>query len=478
MKRREFLISSSSAAAATLWAPLVNTGRAVIQAETLRHPAAGSLRVHPKNGRYFTDGSGKAVYLAGWNVWSNLQDGFGSGWEHGWGDRFDFDACLDDHVKNNLNYIRLWLYETAKVTFPGGEYKGSSPDVPAPNPWRRTGPGKAADGAFKFDLTKYNQAYFDRLRSRVAAAGKRSIYVSVMLFEGFSIRGGSRHQAYPWHPFNPANNINAINGDPNGDGEGDEIHTLQVSAITRLQEAYVRKVIDTVNDLDNVLYEIANESTGSAKWQYHMIRFIKAYESKKPKQHPVHMSGAGAITNDHLRGSPADGIDPMRERGSHYLVNPPAADGKHVVIADTDHFGWNKHRDDPAKGRAWAWKNFTRGNNASLIIPLPNQPGWNEARRALGDTRSFASRIDLAAMTPRNELASTKCCLANPGREYLVYLPDGGKVTMDLSAAKGALCAEWSNPITGKTPKAATTLGGGRRNFTAPFEGDAVLYIH
>jgi hypothetical protein len=50
---------------------------------------------------------------------------------------------------------------------------------------------------------------------------------------------------------------------------------LQLFAVTRLQEAYVRKVIDAVNDLDNVLYEISNESDDSSKdWQYHLIRFI------------------------------------------------------------------------------------------------------------------------------------------------------------------------------------------------------------
>jgi hypothetical protein len=45
------------------------------------------------------------------------------------------------------------------------------------------------------------------------------------------------------------------------------------------RKGYVRKVIDTVNDLDNVLYEISNEDTGSpadSAWQYHMIAFVKA----------------------------------------------------------------------------------------------------------------------------------------------------------------------------------------------------------
>ena len=35
---------------------------------------AAPLRVLSSNPRYFTDGSGKAVYLTGSHTWSNLQD--------------------------------------------------------------------------------------------------------------------------------------------------------------------------------------------------------------------------------------------------------------------------------------------------------------------------------------------------------------------------------------------------------------------
>jgi hypothetical protein len=38
-------------------------------------PARGPLRAHPRNPRYFTDGSGKPVYLTGSHHWDNLQDG-------------------------------------------------------------------------------------------------------------------------------------------------------------------------------------------------------------------------------------------------------------------------------------------------------------------------------------------------------------------------------------------------------------------
>jgi hypothetical protein len=56
-----------------------------------------------------------------------------------------------------------------------------------PQPWPRTGPGQAKDAKPKFDLSTFDQTYFDRLRQRVAAAGRAGIYASVMLFEGFSL---------------------------------------------------------------------------------------------------------------------------------------------------------------------------------------------------------------------------------------------------------------------------------------------------
>ena len=59
-----------------------------------------------------------------------------------------------------------------------------------------------------------------------------------------------------------------------------------------------------------------------------------------------------------------------------------------------------------------------------------------------GYTLALARRMNLAACTPQGSLASTAYCLADPGREYVVYLPSGGKVTVDLSAAKGGLAVE------------------------------------
>ena len=113
----------------------------------------------------------------------------------------------------------------------------------------------------------YDPAYFERLRSRVRSAGQRRMYVSVMLFEGWGLFHANRGRATPagwaWrgHPFHRDNNVNGVNGDADGDPLTGEVHTLANPAVNDLQAAYIRAVVDAVNDLDNVLYEVKSSSS-------------------------------------------------------------------------------------------------------------------------------------------------------------------------------------------------------------------------
>jgi Family of unknown function (DUF6298) len=288
----------------------------------------GPLRVHPANPRYLQNSSGKAVYLSGSTF----------GWEllGSNNNTADFGSYLHLIKMNDHNLIRLWSNEnTWRV--------GYSPITSTrPMPWRRTGPGEALDHQPKFDLTQFDSEFFDNLRSRAVEAHRRGIYVMVMLFQGFSIdsKGGAVGDAWPYHPFNASNNINGVNGDLDGDGAGTEVHTLADATITTLQKRYIEKTIDTLNDLDNVIFEIANEDTESHannSWRYEMINHIRSYESQKPKQHPVvltpHAYGGGNY-NAALFASPADAISPGN---ASYREDPPAATGNKVILADSDH---------------------------------------------------------------------------------------------------------------------------------------------
>lgn len=462
-------------------------------------PVRGPLRAHPDNGRYFTDDSGRAIYLTGSHTWANLQDIGLAG-----GPPFPYREYLDFMQSYGHNFMRLWMFEQ-----PERACWTEERILFAPLPWARTGPGTAADGLPKFDLATWNQAYFDRLRQRLVLAGQRGIYAAVMLFQGWSLSVNERGLD-PWvvHPFNVDNNVNGVDVPYTGwdDDSHPSLHSMHNPEVLLHQEAYVRKVIDAVNDLDNVLYEIINEG-GSIAWQLHMVDLVHAYERGKAKQHPVGItSGTPWIRNTPVAASAVDWFSPVSQPNwwgrpgtplvEDYREDPPAADGRKVVLPDTDHL-WG-HGGNPK----WVWKCFARGHNPIFMDPWQglylgtteeiapwsftggiskdqrDYPDWEPTRRAMGDTRRYAIKMDLVQMVPHPELASTHYCLAQPGEEYLVYLPEGGHVTLDLCEVKGQLAVEWFLPQVGRAlPGGRPLPGGDYAVTTAPYTGDAVLYL-
>jgi hypothetical protein len=429
---------------------------------------SGPLRVCTENPRYFADAAGRAVYLTGSHTWGNLKDIDVNDPPK----PFDFDAYLRFFEEYNHNFIRLWTWELSKY-----RYSKDGPFLYSePFPWVRTGPGNALDGKPKFDLKRMDETYFQRLRERVVLAGQRGIYVSVMLFEGHGVQYSEPPWCWDGHPFNAANNVNGVDGNPDGDERGTEVHTLATPAITAIQEAYVRRVVETLNDLDNVLYEVANEAGPySTEWQYHIIRFVQSVEATLPKRHPVGMTFQyGGGSNRTLLESPADWISPNPDGG--YRDNPSPADGSKVILNDTDHL-WGI-----GGSTVWVWKSFLSGTNPLYMDAFDTQ-GFrsNESvRRSLGDTKRFAERVDLAATTPQPALASSGYCLSNipsPNPVAIVWVPAEAEITVNLSGTNREVRVEWFHVADRSTISGETVTGGSPRAFRSPFHGDAVLFL-
>jgi len=485
--------------------------------------AAGPLVVSEANPRYFTVASGDAtkemaVYLTGSHVNNNFHDGMGPGTDCAENpEQFDFDAYLEFLKDHGLNFIRLWRWEHFRSQIATVHLCMS------PQPWPRTGPGTASDGKPKFDLSRFDDAHFERLRDRVAAAGKLGIYVDVMLFDGHAIHLSPPPDNVEGHPFHARNNINGI-----GITSIVDYQVLPLGpGIQVLQEAYIRKVVDTVHDMPNVLYEVANESSGdsadsvalpdgtviptpigdSTEWQYWVIDYVKTYEQQMGyDKHPVGMSMQYPVAdqrkvNEPLFNSPADWISPGFDEPAakvkpgegpppgRWLTDPPVNDATKVIISDTDHYS-------PLQSDAlWAWKSFLRGHNPVLydlgILGGPNPPdktagapsyeSLEPARVALGDTAGFARRMNLLEMEPRGDLSSTDYALANPGEEYLILQPSEGSEALTLKLEAGTYTVEWFS-VNGRQSSRAdnvTIKASIATSFSAPIEepGPAVLHL-
>lgn len=434
-------------------------------------PVSGTLRVDPVNPRYFTAGSG-AVYLTGSHTWGNFKDRAANDPPP----EFNYSAFLDFLVAHRHNFFRLWTWEQPHSADNTLLYF-------TPFAWPRSGTAKASDGKPQFDLDQFNQAYFDRMRARVIAARDRGIYVSIMLFDGWDLRNSYNDTG--GFPMAAGNNVNGVAT------TADEFLSLSNSEITRRQEDYVTKVIDTVNDLDNVLYEIANETGNSAAeiaWQYHMVDFVHTAEQSRPKHHPVGMTSTypGSDSDLYAAKNHADWISPNTQ-----LPTSPY-DGRKVVLNDTDHsYGWMPLQSSgPLGQRQWAWETFCLGAAPVFMDPYletwdgrnsPSgatpDPQWNTIRDALGYTALYASRLDLERAVPSPSLCSTGYCLADLGHQYLVYQPDSGG--FKLMVAAGTYRAEWFDPVTGQATDGGTLVGAGQQSLTPPasFTADAVLLL-
>jgi hypothetical protein len=442
------------------------------------------LRVSSVNSHFLTDATGRAVYLAGSHTWDDMQD---MDTTPNAPAAFDFNAYVNFLVAHGGNMTILWRKDLptfcnwgAGGTWHIGQF-----------PWLRTGPATASDGLSAFDLSRFDQSYFDRLRARVLQLEQHNIYATVQLFDGLQLI--NNRCATDGYPFSSGNNVNGV-----GDGGGTGSMTMSApNAITDFQDAFVKKVIDTLNDLPNVLWEVSEEApANSTWWQNHMVSLIHTYEATKALQHPLGYPWLTEGSDATLYASAADWVAPSAR------TSPPTNAGNKAIVNDSDHSYYGMWNDSAQTNRAYLWENFTNASSVLFMDPYEIfwssgnrnlcqnpvngvcngvDPRWDNFRNNLGYAVAYANKINLAAMTPHGGLASTGWALANTastGSEFLVYAPNGGTFTVNLSNTNRTLNVEWLNPSTGVTSPAGTVSGGSSsQSFTPPFGGDAVLHV-
>jgi len=327
-----------------------------------------------------------------------------------------------------------------------------------------------------------------------------NIYAGVYLFTGEWIASFRCDGGNDGYPFSGKNNVNGV--DDGGRGTG-SITMTGPNDITRFQDAYIRKTIDILNDLPNVLWMVSEEAPkASAWWNQHLIDVVRQYEATTPMNHPIGLGVTSDNADSALYDTNADLVAPA------IRISPVSSCGSgtpscKVNLNDSDHsyFGDMWH-DSEQQVRNYFWENFAGGNSVVFMDPyevyypregrnLCTAPvnglcsgvdaRWENTRATMGYIRSYATRMELVKMTPRPTLSSTGVALANTARvgsEVLVYSPSGGEFSVDLSFTTRRLTAEWLNPATGAKIAAGTMPGGAEpRRFNPPFSGDAVLYL-
>ncbi len=227
--------------AASLVALLLPTAQAKAQGNTPQAAKPQPIRLHPANPHYFLF-RGKAVTL------------ITSGEHYGavLNQDFDYHRYLATLESDGLNYTRLFVGSYVEV--PAKSFGILHNDL-APEPGRFLAPWERSDtpgyvgGGNKFDLEKWDSAFFTRYRDFLSEAAKRGIVVEVTLF--------SAHYAEAQWQMSALNSVNNVNSTDAIDWK--KVNTLENGNILALQEKYARKLVREANSFDNVIFEIQNE---------------------------------------------------------------------------------------------------------------------------------------------------------------------------------------------------------------------------
>lgn len=122
-------------------------------------------------------------------------------------------------------------------------------------------------------------------------------------------------------------------------------------------------------------------------------------------------------------------------------------------------------------GHSDAWNRIDAPNHYTFLVKDEG------AAAQLGFLYDFFTALPFWQMEPFEGVTGNAVALADAGKGYVVYLPTGGEVTVDLAAAPSPVTARWFDPRQGQFGKAFEVPGGRKALFTAPDENDWTLLV-
>ena len=415
---------------------------------------------------------------------------------------FDYRKYLETLAADGLNYTRIF---SGAYVEPLGAFKIDRNTLAPPAgrfiaPWARSTTAGYANGGNKFDLSRWDDDYFRRLKDFVAYASARGIVVELSLF-------CPMYEEMQWQlsPMNAANNVNGV-----GKIGRTDVYALERNgALQAAQEALTRKLVTELNAFDNLFFEICNEpyfGGVTMAWQHRIADVIAETERALPARHLIaqNIANESAQIND---PHPAVSIFNF-----HYAT-PPFAVGMNYglgkVIGD-DETGFRGTADAPYRTEGWEFilaggglynnldYSFVAGEEAGTFAFPPTQPGGGGVafRAQMKTLRDFINAFDFIKMRPDISpvkggvpIGARVQALVEPGRAMAVYLrrpvarvaeapatPSAAELMIDFP--EGEWLATWVDPVSGKATQAPSIRGGGIRTLSAPpFETDIALRI-
>ena len=422
------------------------------------------MEISPENPGYF-QWNGEVILPLG--VTESGSEGCASG--NGWiaiSSGFDWQPDLENLLANGGNFVRVIPYFVEQPI----------------QPWVLTPDGR-------YDLSRYNEAWVDRLEQYLSWTESRGIVVLLEVFENYSFvntRPSDWFENGAWaiNPWNPDNNVNYGRDVISHQTAWEDV--AMYKAVTEnkaealaLLEGYVSKLLEISLPHGNVIYNISNESMAPLEWSEYWADFIHEYASAQ---------GQKALVGEMPHAfEPSTGLEPIADSPSFDYVDAASQtsqdkfgkddEAAEVIGTDDTLTSLNDRTQKPIsigkiyyRTPATLWSKFINGAATVRYHRNCDRGGSNEDNpmkyfEYIQHLRTFTDELDLAAATSVDDGLVKEVTdgvqvdvLAAPGQWYVVHLYTEGKagsvVELSIDLPEGAHSARWFDPSNGNWAEA------------------------
>lgn len=361
-------------------------------------------------------------------------------------------------------------------------------------PFARSGRDTAWDGLSKYDLTRYDRWYWDRLKQFADLADRKGlVLVHQDYFQHNIIEAGAHYADFPWRPANNINNTGFPEPPPYaGDKRifmAEQFYDTTHPVRKALHRAFIRQCLENFKDNNSVIQFIGEEFTGPLHFVQFWLDNIGQWERDNNKKELIGLSVTkdvqDAILADASRAALVDIIDirywHYQEDGSAYapkggqslaprqharLLHPKRSSFAQVYRAVREY-----RQQYPGKAVIYSGDNYDNLGWAAFmgggsLCPIP----------VISDDRFLADAITMQPVDLPGAPAG-RWALANKTGGYIIY-GETGAMEIDMTDVKGNFTIKWINPRDGSIIGKEQKISGGKKiNIDNPKTGPAVLWI-
>ncbi len=392
----------------------------------------------------------------------------------------------EDNLFNHPEGLEEHLDLLASV---GGNYVRNTMSSRNPgNPWPHR---KLENGLY--DLEKWDEEYWLRFENFLSLCKERDIIVQIEIWDPWDYFKTEAPLGYGPHnvgwescPYNPQLNINytaeetglATDIDyysgsrPSGHLFFHSVPELKdIPLIRKYQEAFVDKLLSISLQYPNVLYCMNNETGEPPEWGEYWARYIRSRAEEQGRK--VFLADMRRNTDfgsdeqirllhdrvhfDFFEISQNTANNDQHHYDQIISIRNQVADNpkplNNVKIYGGEIGSWTTSVEE---GTRRFWRNVFGGLASARFhrdgpSPLFFGAGLSDiAQTHIRSMRMFTGKMDVFNVVPANHLLGNRepneaYCIAEYEKQYALYFPDGGEVTLDLSSVETAFEIFWMN---------------------------------